>query len=192
MPPLVPEAIHEPPPVRPPVPPACPVDANVFTRIYEENIDLLVSVAVRKFQVPAVDAEALAHEVFVSYIRHADDIRDLHHWLIGAICNACRYYWRKHGRNIEQLDTDVAAERPDPRSRNVVTDLPDNIALDEVLERMPPRWANILRLRYLEGYSIKEIAEQQGVTSKYMQKLVAKCLQRAQEIFNGLRARKDK
>jgi RNA polymerase sigma-70 factor (ECF subfamily) len=152
---------------------------------------LLVSLAVRKFQVPTVDAEALAHEVFLSYLRHAGEVRDLHHWLIGAICNASRYYWRKHGRNIEQLDTDIAAERPDPRSRNVLFDLPDSIALDEVLERMPPRWAQILRLRYLDGYSIKEIAEQQGVTSKYMQKLVGKCLHRAQEIFNGMRARKD-
>jgi DNA-directed RNA polymerase specialized sigma24 family protein len=57
---------------------------------------------------------------------------------------------------------------------------------------MPPRWAHILRLRYFEGYSMKEIAEQQNVTSKYMQKLVAKCLERAEEIFNGLRPRKDK
>jgi RNA polymerase sigma-70 factor (ECF subfamily) len=189
---MAPEDMHEPEPALPPVPPACRVDENVFTRVYEENIGLLVSLAVRKFQVPAVDAEALAHEVFVSYIRHADDIRDLHHWLIGAICNACRYYWRKHGRNIEQLDTEVAAERPDPRSRHVLTDLPDRIALEEVLERMPPRWAHILRLRYFEGHSIKEIADDQGVTSKYMQKLVAKCLQRAQEIFDGLRARKEK
>ena len=187
---MAPEAINEPPPVLP-APPPCAVDENVFARIYEENCGLLVSLAVRKFQVPAVDAEALAHEVFVSYLRHADEVRDLHHWLIGAICNASRYYWRKHGRNIEQLDTEVAAERPDPRSRDVLTDLPNNIAIAEVLEAMPPRWAHILRLRYFEGYSIKEIAEQEGVTSKYMQKLVTKCLHRAQEIFDGTHARKN-
>ncbi|HEX3577315.1 MAG TPA: sigma-70 family RNA polymerase sigma factor [Thermoanaerobaculia bacterium] len=189
----MPDAINEPqPPPRPPPPPPGEFDANLFTRIYEENCGLLVSLAVRKFQVPAVDAEALAHEVFLSLIRHFDDVRDLHHWLIGAICNASRYYWRKQGRNTEQLDTEVAAERPDPRSRDVLTDLPNSIAVAEVLEAMPTRWANILRLRYFEGYSIKEIADQENVTSKYMQKLVAKCLQRAEEIFEGLRARKDK
>jgi RNA polymerase sigma factor (sigma-70 family) len=183
---MTPEAINDPQPV----PPHCGVDETVFARIYEENFGLLVSLAVRKFQVPAVDAEALAHEVFLSYLRHADEIRDLHHWLVGAICNASRYYWRKHGRNIEQLDTEVAAERADPHLKDVLTDLPNHIAIAEVLEAMPPRWAHILRLRYFEGYSIKEIAEQQSVTSKYMQKLVAKCLQRAQEIFDGTRARK--
>jgi RNA polymerase sigma-70 factor (ECF subfamily) len=191
--PMAPEAINDPPPVLPLLPPdGGGVDESVFARIYEEHCDLLVSLAVRKFQVPAVDAEALAHEVFLSYLRHADEVRDLRHWLIGAICNASRYYWRKHGRNIEQLDTEVAAERPDPRSRDVLTDLPNSIAIAEVLDAMPPRWAHILRLRYFEGYSIKEIAEQQNVTSKYMQKLVAKCLQRAEQIFNGLRPRKDK
>lgn len=193
---MAPEAIHDPPPVLPPVLPPLPpdggVDESVFARIYGEHCDLLVSLAVRKFQVPAVDAEALAHEVFLSYLRHADEVRDLRHWLIGAICNASRYYWRKRGRHIEQLDTEAAAERADPRSRDVLTDLPNSIAIAEVLDAMPPRWAHILRLRYFEGYSIKEIAEQENVTSKYMQKLVAKCLQRAQEIFNGLRARKDK
>jgi RNA polymerase sigma factor (sigma-70 family) len=188
---MAPEAINEPPPVLPPLP-ARGVDESVFARIYEENCGLLVALSVRKFQVPAVDAEALAHEVFMSYIRHADEVRDLHHWLIGAICNSSRYYWRKHGRNVEQLDAEVAAERPDPRSRDVLTHLPNSIAIAEVLDAMPPRWAQILRLRYFEGYSIKEIAENQGVTSKYMQKVVAKCLQRAQEIFEGLGPRKDR
>jgi len=189
---MAPEAIQEVTPAAPPLPPPCAVEENVFTRIYAENIDLLMALAVRKFQVPAVDAEALAHDVFISYLRHADEIRNLHHWLIGAICNACRYYWRKHGRNVEQLDTDVASERPDPQSRNLRTELPDNIALEEVLDQMPPRWARILRLRYMEGHSIKELADLEGVTSKYMQKLVSKCLQRAQKIFDGLRDRKDK
>lgn len=189
---MAPEAIDDTPADLRPPPLPCRVDENVFARIYEENCGVLVSVAVRKFQVPAGDAEGLAHDVLLSYLRRADEIRDLHHWLIGAICNASRYYWRQRGRNIEQLDTDVAAERADPRSRNVLTDLPNSIALEEVLEKMPPRWARILRLRYFEGYSIKELADLEGVTSKYMQKLVAKCVQRAQEIFNGLRDKKDR
>ena len=168
----------------------CDADDPQFREIYEGNLRLLVAIAVRKFQVPEVDAEALAHEVFLSYLRHADEIRDLRHWLVGAICNASRYYWRKRGRNTEQLDTDVAAERPDPHLLNVLTTLPNHIAIAEVLEAMPPRWAHILRLRYFEGYSIKEIADYLGVTSKYTQKLVMKCLRRAEEIFDGTRARK--
>lgn len=159
-------------------------DEAQFIRLYETNCDLLVALSIRKFQVPAVDAEALAHEVFLSYLKRKDEIRDVQKWLIGAICHASRYYWRQHGRNIEQLDMEVAAERPDPVSMNVLDTLPARIAAGEALAGLPPRYQQILRLRYFEGYSIKEIAEHLGVTAKYAAKLVAKSLRRAEEVFN--------
>ena len=181
------EAAHEPLPL---VPPPCVIDEEQFIQLYERNVDVLIAVAIRKFQVPAVDAEALAHEVFLSYLKRKDDIRDLHKWLLGAICNASRYYWRQHGRNIEQLDTELAAERPDPASRNILETLPARIAAGEALAGLSPRYRHILHLRYFEGYSIIEIAEHLGVTAKYAQKLVTKCLRRAEEVFNASEPRK--
>src|SRR5258706_4804129 len=134
--PMAHEAAHE---LLPPVPPPCVIDEEQFIQLYERNVDVLIAVAIRKFQVPAVDAEALAHEVFLSYLKRKDDIRDLHKWLLGAICNASRYYWRQHGRNIEQLDTELAAERPDPASRNILATLPARIAAGEEPAGLFPR-----------------------------------------------------
>src|SRR5216684_1409259 len=182
-------AITEPPPS--PLPRSV-FDEDDFARLYMENVDTLIAVAVRKFRVPAVDAEALAHEVFLSYLKRKDEIRELHKWLLGAICNASRYYWRQHGRNIEQLDTELAAERADPISANILETLPARIAAGEALDALPPRYQHILRLRYFEGYSISEIAEHLGVTAKYTQKLVTKCLRRAEEVFNASEPRKRK
>jgi RNA polymerase sigma-70 factor (ECF subfamily) len=175
-----PAAITEPPPP----PPPSDFDEDDFAQLYTKNIDTLIAVAVRKFQVPAVDAEALAHEVFLSYLKRKDEIRELHKWLVGAICNASRYYWRQHGRNIEQLDPESAAIRPDPASTNNPETLLAHIAAGEALAGLSPRYQHILRLRYIEGYSINEIAEYLGVTAKYAQKLVTKCLRRAEEVFN--------
>ena len=182
------EAGHEPIPL----PPPRIVDEEHFARLYVENIDVLIAVAIRKFQVPAVDAEALAHEVFLSYLKRKDEIRELHKWLLGAICNASRYYWRRHGRNMEPLDTVMAMERPDPASANILETLPARIAAGEALAGLSPRYQHILRLRYFEGYSINEIAEHLGVTAKYTQKLVTKCLRRAEEVFNASEPRKRK
>jgi RNA polymerase sigma-70 factor (ECF subfamily) len=168
----------------------CDVDELEFARLYEDNLSLLVRIAERKFQVPAVDAEALAHEVFLSYLRRKNDIRDLHSWLVGAICHACRYFWRQNGRRTEQLDQSLAVLRPDPSSAAIREVLPDQIAAREALEALPPRYQEILRLRYYEGYSIREIADYLGVTAKYTQKLVAKCLRRAELSFNPAPARK--
>jgi len=161
-----------------------------FGRLYEDNFSLLVAIAVRKFQVPDVDAEALAHEVFLSYLKRKNDIRDLHPWLIGAICHACRYFWRQNGRRTEQLDQELALLRPDPASAGIVDLLPAQLAVREVLEALPPRYQEILRLRYYEGYSIREIADYLGVTAKYTQKLVARCLRRAEQTLNPSPKRK--
>jgi RNA polymerase sigma factor (sigma-70 family) len=161
------------------------VDDPDFVEIYSDNLRLLVAIAVRKFHVPEVDAEALAHEVFLSYLKRGDEVRDLHAWLIGAICHASRYYWRQRGNRTEQLDPMTAVLRPDPASAGIVDDLPTQLAVREILDLLPPRSQEILRLRYFEGYSIREIADYLGVTAKYTQKLVGKCLRLAQETFNA-------
>jgi RNA polymerase sigma factor (sigma-70 family) len=57
------------------------------------------------------------------------------------------------------------------------------IAAGEALAVLSPRYQHILRLRYYEGYTIPEIAEELGVTAKYAQKLVMKILRRAEEFF---------
>jgi RNA polymerase sigma-70 factor, ECF subfamily len=167
------------------------LDELDFGRLYDDNVGLLVAIAVRKFQVPEVDAEALAHEVFISYLRRKNEIRNLHPWLIGAICHACRYFWRQNGRRTEQLDSSLALLRPDPASAGILDRLPMQIAARDVLEALPPRYQEVLRLRYYEGYSIREIADHLGVTAKYTQKLVAKCLRRAEQMFKAAPAGKN-
>jgi RNA polymerase sigma factor (sigma-70 family) len=161
------------------------IDEEEFVQIYETSFDLLVSLAVRKFQVPFGDAEGLANEVFLSYLKRRNEIRDLHKWLIGAICNASRHYWRKHDRNIDQLDDEISSIHVDPASAHVVDWLTARIAAGEALAVLSPRYQHILRLRYYEGFSIPEIADELGVTAKYAQKLVMKILRRAEEFFKA-------
>ena len=168
----------------PPGPPSG-IDDDEFVQVYEENFGLLVSLAVRKFQVPFGDAEGLAHEVFLSYLKRRKEIRELHKWLIGAICNASRHYWRKHDRSIDQLDDEATSIQVDPVSAHVVEWLTARIAAGEALAVLSPRHQRILRLRYYEGYSIPEIAEELGVTKKYAQKLVGKILRRAAAFFKA-------
>lgn len=173
-----------------PIPPDSDAGEHDFDRLYEDNLSLLVAIAVRKFHVPDVDAEALAHEVFYSYLKRKNEIRNLHAWLIGAICHACRYFWRQNGRRTEQLDPSMALLRPDPASAGILDRLPAQLAAREVLQSLPPRYQEILRLRYFEGYSIREIADHLGVTAKYTQKLVTKCLRRAEQTFHTAAAGK--
>jgi len=157
-------------------------DDEQFESIYVEHIELLVSLAVQKFHIPDHEAETLAHEVFLSYLKHQDVVRELRPWLVGAICHASRYYWRKHDRQ-RSFDDGIPIDRADPQSINILDSLPDQLAAREVLECCSPRCQEILRLRYFDGCSIAELAERLGVQPKYAQKLVTKCLRRAEKNY---------
>jgi RNA polymerase sigma factor (sigma-70 family) len=158
-------------------------DDRFFEELYAEHFDFLVAVAVRKFRVPECDAESLAHEVFLSFLRRSGDVLNVHSWMLGAICHASRYYWRQNGRVIEPLDDEKAFERPDPTTTRILDSLPDQIAAREALEGLRPRDQEILRMRYFEGRSIVEIGQLLGVKAKYAQKLLTKVLRRAERNY---------
>ena len=162
---------------------SAPRDDTFFEELYAEHFDFLVAVAVRKFRVPECDAESLAHEVFLGFLRRSEEVRDVHSWLLGAICNASRYYWRQNGRLIEPLDDDQAFERPDPTTTRILDSLPDQIAARQALEGLKIRDQEILKMRYFEGCSIVEIGHRLGVKPKYAQKLLTKVLRRAERNY---------
>jgi len=154
-----------------------------FRAVYEENFAFLSSIAVNKFRVPDTEAETLAHEVFLTYLRRSETITDLRSWLIGAICHASRHYWRAN-RRIVDADPEIDLELMDPASRQIVDVLTDQIAARKVLDGLSPRYQEILRLRYFAGMTVPEIAAHLGVKPKYAQKLVSKCLKRAEKVFH--------
>ncbi|HEY6137402.1 MAG TPA: sigma-70 family RNA polymerase sigma factor [Thermoanaerobaculia bacterium] len=158
-------------------------DDGDFEQIYLKHFPFLVSIAVRKFGVPPSEAETLVHEVFVSYLKRSREIQDVHAWLLGGICHASRYYWRQYGRTGEMVEIEELYEHAAPGSSDIRNDLPDALTVRAVLESLPPRYGLILRLRYYDGCSIAEIAEKLGVKPKYAQKLVSKCIKKAEKTY---------
>lgn len=156
-----------------------------FEAVYLQYVDLLVQIASFKFSVPDTDAEALAHDVLISYLRKSETIVELRRWLVGAICYASRHYWRQNGRIISVADADIEFDRADPTSVNILDSLPNQLAAREALECLAPRCQAILHMRYFEGYSVPEIAERLGVKSKYAAKLISKCLRRAEKLYTA-------
>jgi len=157
-------------------------DDRHFEAIYERYFDLLVQISVYKFRIPDSEGETLAHDVLISYLRRAGDILDVRSWLIGAICYASRHYWRLNSRTIGE-EADIELDRVDPASLRILDSLPDQIAAREALECLSPRCREILQMRYFEGCTVNEVAERIGVKPKYAQKLITKCLRRAERAY---------
>jgi RNA polymerase sigma factor (sigma-70 family) len=158
------------------------LDDRQFEAVYEEYFDLLVQISVHKFRVPDSEAETLVHDVLISYLRKSKDVLDLRPWLIGAICHASRHYWRLNGRTVG-TEGPFELDRADPASVRILDSLPDQLAAREALECLSPRWRSVLQMRYFEGCTVGEVAQRLGVKPKYAQKLITKCLRRAETLY---------
>jgi RNA polymerase sigma factor (sigma-70 family) len=154
------------------------VDRGIdFDAVYDEQVPILIGIGVKRFRLGESDAQTLAHEVFLSYFLKAEEVRDARAWLVGAMCNAARQFLRKTDRDVA-LPADID-NRADPR--HGAEALADQIAAREMFACCTARCQLALRLRYIEGYSIQEIAAALKTTPKYAQNLVSRCLQQARD-----------
>ncbi|HVR42835.1 MAG TPA: sigma-70 family RNA polymerase sigma factor [Thermoanaerobaculia bacterium] len=155
--------------------------AQEIEDVYRLHFNLLKYLACQKFKITENDAENVIHEVFVAYLSAAGQVRDVRSWLVGAMCNASRNYWRSHGR-LEGLPADMG-KRGDPASAGLADAVATKVTVRETLSRLHQKCQDTLRLRYMEGCSAIEVATQLETTSRYAEKLIAKCLKRAHEIY---------
>ena len=107
-------------------------------------------------------------------------------WLVAAICNASRHYWRTQGR-AEQLPENFI-EHSDPGSQA----LPERFALEmtvrQALQYLQPRCRETLWLHYFEGRSAADVARELETTTRYAEKLIHNCLKRVREIYLNITA----
>ncbi len=155
--------------------------ADIAT-IYEQYIPVMIGIAVHRFGISETDAETLAHEVFLDFMLKRDRVTEVRAWLIASIFNASRYYGRVRARSETLPDT--IDQKPDPHMSRVLDTWPDQLAAREAFGCTTARCQLVLRLRYLEGYTIPELAVELNTTKRYAAKLVGECLQQAQRRYN--------
>jgi DNA-directed RNA polymerase specialized sigma24 family protein len=156
---------------------ALPDASDSVAAAYEQHYGLLESVAAQKYRIPRHDIGPLIHEVFIAYLRNDGRIRDERAWLVAAMCNWCRLYWRGRDRDG---DPTLASSR----SGNVrPPDLVGRIDLATLLRRIPCRCRDVLRLRFSEEYSSAELARHFATTVDYARKMVYRCLAHARSLL---------
>ena len=140
--------------------------------LYAQYRPLLLRIARRRFNVAAEDAEELVHDVFVSFLRHWEVVRDVRRWLIGAICHACRHRARKAARLVEQFDL-AAHDISSPPSHV------DSSVANQLVASLSPSEQAILRLRYTEGFTAAEIGVLLGCSTGAADKRLRRALEHA-------------
>lgn len=173
-----------PQPSRPPAEPAPHPPsraADDVETLYIEHRSLLLFVACRKFRIPDPDAENLIQEVFLSFLQNSTKIDNIRAWLVAAMCNASRHYWRSQGRT-ESLP-DNFDDRCDPNSQGLAEQYTMRMTVHQALAYLQPRCRETLWLHYFEGRSASDVARELETTNRYAEKLIHNCLKRAREIY---------
>jgi RNA polymerase sigma factor (sigma-70 family) len=154
--------------------------------LYEQYRELLLHVACRKFRVPDSDAENLMQEVFLAYMQSEARVENTKAWLVAAMCNASRHYWRTQSRT-ESLPEDIN-DHGDPGSHGLADKFAVAMTLRQALKYLQPRCRETLYLHYYEGRSAVDVAREMDTTSRYAEKLIHNCLKRVREIYFSITA----
>ena len=160
--------------------------ADDVEALYIEHRTLLLFVACRKFRIPDTDAENLIQDVFLSFLQTGTKIDNVRAWLVAAMCNASRHYWRAQSRT-ESLP-DNFAEHSDPGSHGLADEFAKKLTLRQALDYLQPRCRETLWLHYFEGRSAGDVARELETTNRYAEKLIHNCLKRVREIYMSITA----
>ena len=124
------------------------------------------------------DVQDVLQEVMLKVLQKMPEFHDSEHekaWLLRVTINLCkdmlRFRFRHHYIQIDELEIEAV-------------DTDDRQLLQEIIH-LPPRWRIVLLLHYVEGYSLKEIADilsvSENAVKKRMQRAKAGLKKKLQE-----------
>lgn len=135
-------------------------DRRKFTVIYEQHHTRLENVAMSILK-NQTDAEDAVQNAFMQIIRHFEKIseiscKDLPFWLISIVKNEALIILRKK-RKVVFLEDWNGIE-------SSVPDIAEYAELVELFTRLPDTYRAVLEMKYLMGYSYKEISSRLGIS----------------------------
>ena len=170
--------------VRSVVDPAPPTNASEFETLYTEYGVLLRAIAIRRYNIPPDDAEALVHDIFTAYLQRREYVRELKGWLIGAIGNASKDYLRRLKREEPLLPEHD--QKPDQAAEEKAERWMLNLTVAIVIARLGEKCRETLRRYYLHEESKELIAEQLATSPGYVLQLLVSCRRRVWELYDAM------
>jgi DNA-directed RNA polymerase specialized sigma24 family protein len=154
-----------------------------FETLYDTYRPFLRKQAILKFRVPSTDADDLVHDVFTTFLSRRSEINDPHAYLLGAICNASRKYWRDDKSAGASPLTDACAAS----TREAVhDDVARAVMLGATLSRLGATCRDTLYRFHVLGERASAIAASRAKKENYIFRLLNYCRNRAKEIYEGL------
>ena len=159
--------------------------ASRFDALYATYQPLLRRIAIRKFGIPLSDVDDLVQDVFATYLANPANVRDVHPYLIGAICNASRQY-RRRNEAAPFSEHRVCDATPDDE---LIDSVVRNLIMRATLNRLGTSCRETLERFYLLGETTASIARARDKSANYICRLLNYCRNRARSIFAEINTR---
>jgi len=166
------------------VDPSHPTNASEFEALYIEYGVILRAIAIRRYNIPPDDAEALVHDIFTAYLQRREHVRELKGWLIGAIGNASKDYLRRLKREEPLLPEHD--QKPDQATEERAERWMLNLTVAMLVARLGEKCRETLRRYYLHEESKELIAEQLATSPSYVLQLLVSCRRRVWELYDAM------
>ncbi len=158
--------------------------AQLFRAVYEAQVGAVYRYICSKVG-SREEAEDLTAQVFTKAIGGLDFSRDTHviqSWLFQVARTTIADHWRAVGRmRTISLDLLTTTGWEGPAAHDAV--MPDDAAPRQlvagILAQLPPHYQEVLRCRFLLGFSLKETAQRMGLTEGNVKVLQFRALKRA-------------
>ncbi|MDH4316506.1 MAG: RNA polymerase sigma factor [Gammaproteobacteria bacterium] len=163
-------------------------DERAFRRFFDDNFRRLYRFALARLGNDTDAAEEVAQVALCKATQNLDSYRGeaaLFTWLCTICRNAATDWLRQQGRYrenivliedfpqvqavVDSLEEDDSL-RPDRRQERVELVRLIQVALD----KLPPNYGNVLEWKYIDGYSVKEIAGRMELGTEATQSLLAR------------------
>ncbi|HEX8254447.1 MAG TPA: sigma-70 family RNA polymerase sigma factor [Thermoanaerobaculia bacterium] len=155
--------------------------AEILEELYREHAALLCATAHHRYGIPPEDVQALVHDVFASMLERNPQVDDTRAFLLGAMQNAARHYWRKRRHEAPLLEEHERTA--DDTTAAELERWTTNLSLGATLAQLGAKCRETLRRYYLEDEKPRDIAEHLETSAAYVMQLLSNCRKRAREIY---------
>ncbi len=148
-------------------------DPARFAELYERNFARVYAFIARR--VPSrQDAEDLTAEVFHEALRNLARFEwqgiPFVGWLLGIASNRLAERWRRTGKQREIPENDWDSTAVDAKTE-------ENLMLFQLVEELPPDQRLVIRRRFVDEKSLREIAQEMGRSEGAIKQLQFRALQ---------------
>ena len=175
-------------------------DERAFGQFFDENFSRLYRFALARLSGKEDVAMEIVQQALSKALRKINSYRGeaaLFTWLCTICRNEIADWARKNARYRDHIlliedypdiraavDSFEAPDSDDPRHRFQRHEAARLIQV--ALDRLPPKYGNSLEWKYIEGFSVREIAQRMNLSQQAAQSILARARRAFQEIYSTL------